>query len=115
MKIYFFVNSCLDFQSEILNKSNEKQVVEAVGAFEFEADRLTRFFRVQVARFDCRVDRVGGHRSIGRPLAAGDCDETAIAHLDDVIARDGLGVFRVWIVDERADSTPRSQDVAATN
>lgn len=39
------------------------------------------------------------------------CDEPAVADVDDVVSTDGLCVFRVGVGDQRTNTTPGRQDI----
>lgn len=43
----------------------------------------------------------------------GDGDQAALADVDDVVAADGLGVFRVGVSDQRTDAAPGCQDISS--
>ncbi len=50
-----------------------------------------------------------------RCLTSSDGDESAVADLNDVVPRDGLGVLLVGVADQGPDSAPRRQDVTSSN
>lgn len=43
----------------------------------------------------------------------GDGDQAALADVDDVVAADGLGVFRVGVSDQWTDAAPGCQDISS--
>ena len=57
------------------------------------------------------VDGVGRHAAVGRQLAAGDGDDTALRRGHRVAPREVGGAFAARALDERAQAGPRAEDV----
>ena len=61
------------------------------------------------------VHRLLSHLAIGGPLAAGNRDEARLAHFDDVVARERLGVRFARVLHHWQEAAPRGEHVVGPN
>ena len=126
----------LGLDAKVLDQVDEEGAAEAVGADQADAVRLAGavedglVFDVlgaadqgrvgdgldgQVKLLDGGVDALLGHLAVGGPLAAGASDESGGRNVDQVVAHEGLGVLGLGVADQRAETGPGGQDVAAAD
>lgn len=61
------------------------------------------------------VDGLFGHLAVGSPFAARDGDQAGLRGRDEVVADEAFGLGFLGVADERADTGPGGEDVAAAD
>ena len=89
-------------EAELLEQAHVHRTRPRVAANKTYLLCQTVMQRLKVECLNGLVDGLLGHLTVGRPFAAGDCQQAALADVDHVVAHKALRVTRRGVFDQWA-------------